>query len=71
MPRKRGKASQPAKTAKGLRHLALRGTAVAVLVLMVAIPFTTIIAKGFGDGVGTFRAAMSSPGPGRRSGSRW
>jgi sulfate transport system permease protein len=52
----------PAKTAKGLRHLALRGTAITYLVVMVAIPFAAIIAKGFGDGLGTFRAAMSSPG---------
>jgi sulfate transport system permease protein len=52
----------PARTAKGLRHLALRGTAITYLVLMVAIPFAAIIAKGFGDGVATFRAAMSNPG---------
>jgi sulfate transport system permease protein len=52
----------PAKTVKGLRHLALRGTAITYLVMMVAIPFAAIIVKGFGGGLGTFRAAMSSPG---------
>ena len=43
----------PAKTAKGLRHLALRGTAITYLVMMVAIPFAAIIVMGFGGGLGT------------------
>jgi sulfate transport system permease protein len=52
----------PAKTAKGLRHLALRGTAITYLVAMVVVPIAAIVVEGFGDGLGTFRSAMSSPG---------
>jgi sulfate transport system permease protein len=52
----------PARTAKGLRHLALRGTAITYLVALVAVPMAAIVVKGFGDGVGTFRSAMDNPG---------
>ena len=52
----------PARTAKGLRHLALRGTAITYLVAVVAVPIAAIVVKGFGDGLGAFRSAMSSPG---------
>lgn len=52
----------PARTAKGLRHLALRGTAITYLVALVAVPMAAIVAKGFGDGLTAFRSAMASPG---------
>jgi sulfate transport system permease protein len=52
----------PARTAKGLRHLALRGTAITYLVALVAIPIAAIIVEGFGDGLEAFRSAMASPG---------
>jgi sulfate transport system permease protein len=52
----------PARAAKGLRHLALRGTAITYLVAMVAIPIAAIIVKGFGAGLETFRSAMANPG---------
>jgi sulfate transport system permease protein len=52
----------PAATAKGLRHLALRGTAIVYLVAMVVVPIVAIVVEGFGDGLATFRSAMSSPG---------
>jgi sulfate transport system permease protein len=52
----------PAATAKGLRHLALRGTAIVYLVAMVVVPIVAIVVEGFGDGLATFRNAMSSPG---------
>jgi sulfate/thiosulfate transport system permease protein len=52
----------PARTAKGLRHLALRGTAITYLVALVAVPIAAIVVEGFGDGLGAFRSAMASPG---------
>lgn len=52
----------PARTAKSLRHLALRGTAITYLVAIVAVPIAAIVVNGFGDGLGAFRSAMSSPG---------
>jgi sulfate transport system permease protein len=52
----------PARTAKGLRHLALRGTAITYLVALVAVPIAAIIVEGFGSGLEAFRSAMASPG---------
>lgn len=52
----------PARTAKGLRHLALRGSAITYLAALVALPIAAIIVKGFGDGLEAFRSAMASPG---------
>jgi sulfate transport system permease protein len=49
------------RTAAALRHLALRGTAILYLALLVALPVIAIVTKGFGDGFATFRHAMSSP----------
>jgi sulfate transport system permease protein len=52
----------PDRTAKQVRHLALRSTAITYLVAMVALPLFAVVAKGFGNGLDAFRSAMSSPG---------
>jgi sulfate/thiosulfate transport system permease protein len=56
--------SRPAQwgSAARLGRLGLRGVALLYLALMVALPLTAIVAKGFGHGLGDLRAAMASPG---------
>ncbi len=50
------------RSAARLRHLSLRGAALAYLGLMVALPVAAIIAKGYGDGLGSLRSALGVPG---------
>jgi sulfate/thiosulfate transport system permease protein len=50
------------RSAARLRHLSLRGAALAYLGLMVALPVAAIIAKGYGAGFGSLRSAMAVPG---------
>lgn len=52
----------PQRTAAVLRHLALRGAAIAYLGLLVALPVAAVVTKGFGDGFATFTHAMDVPG---------
>ena len=52
----------PHRTAAALRHLALRGTAVVYLGLLVALPVAAVLTKGFGDGLDSFESAMARPG---------
>ena len=52
----------PPRTAAALRHLALRGTAVVYLSLLVALPVAAVLTKGFGDGLDSFQSAMARPG---------
>ncbi len=52
------------RTAAALRHLALRGTAIVYLGLLIVLPVAAVVTKGFGDGFATFRDAMSSPAAG-------
>jgi sulfate transport system permease protein len=55
-------ARPPHRVAAGLRHLALRGAAIVYLGLLVVLPIAAVITKGFGDGLDSFRNAMSAPG---------
>jgi sulfate/thiosulfate transport system permease protein len=50
------------RSAARLRHLSLRGTAIVYLGAMIALPVAAIIAKGFGDGLGSMRTALAYPG---------
>ena len=50
------------RSAARLRHLSLRGGALAYLGLMVALPVAAIIAKGYGDGLASLRSALGVPG---------
>jgi len=50
------------RSAARLRHLSLRGAALAYLGLMVALPVAAIIAKGYGAGLGSLRSALAVPG---------
>ena len=50
------------RSAARLRHLSLRGAALAYLGLMVALPVAAIIAKGYGDGLASLRSALGVPG---------
>jgi sulfate/thiosulfate transport system permease protein len=50
------------RSAARLRHLSLRGAALAYLGLMVALPVAAIVAKGYGDGLGWLRSALAVPG---------
>ena len=50
------------RSAARLRRLGLRGAAVAYLVGMIAIPIAAVITKGFGDGLGSLRSALATPG---------
>ena len=50
------------RSAARLRHLSLRGAALAYLGLMVALPVAAIIAKGYGAGFGSLRSALAVPG---------
>jgi sulfate/thiosulfate transport system permease protein len=51
----------PHRTAAALRHLGLRGAAILYLGLMVVVPVAAIVAEGFGDGLASFRSALSVP----------
>jgi sulfate transport system permease protein len=44
-----------------LRHVGLRGAAILYLVAMVAVPVAAIVTKGFGEGLGSFRSALTIP----------
>jgi sulfate/thiosulfate transport system permease protein len=44
-----------------LRHLGLRGAAIAYLGAMVVVPIAAIVASGFGDGFTSFRTALANP----------
>jgi sulfate transport system permease protein len=44
-----------------LRHLGLRGAAIAYLGAMVVVPIAAIVASGFGDGLTSFRTALANP----------
>jgi sulfate transport system permease protein len=44
-----------------VRHLGLRGAAVAYLAAMVVVPIAAIVASGFGDGLTSFRTALANP----------
>lgn len=50
------------RSAARLRHLSLRGAALAYLGLMVALPVAAIVAKGYGAGFGSLRSALAVPG---------
>ena len=50
------------RSAARLRRLGLRGAAIAYLVGMIAIPIAAVITKGFGDGLGSLRSALATPG---------
>lgn len=50
------------RSAARLRHLSLRGAALAYLGLMVALPVAAIVTKGYGDGLGWLRSALAVPG---------
>ena len=52
----------PHRVAAGLRHMALRGSAILYLGLLVVLPVAAVITKGFGDGFAAFQKAMSVPG---------
>ena len=50
------------RSAARLRHLSLRGAAIVYLGAMVALPVAAIIAKGYGEGLGSLRSALAVPG---------
>ena len=50
------------RSAARLRHLSLRGAALAYLGLMVALPVAAIVTKGYGAGFGSLRSALAVPG---------
>ena len=54
-PTQRGSAAR-------LGRLGLRGIALLYLGLMVAIPMSAVVVKGFGHGFGDLRAASATPG---------
>jgi sulfate transport system permease protein len=49
------------RTVAALRHLGLRGAAIAYLGAMVVVPIAAIVAAGFGDGLTSFRMALANP----------
>jgi sulfate/thiosulfate transport system permease protein len=49
------------RTAAALRHLGLRGAAIAYLGAMVVVPIAAVVASGFGDGLTSFRTALANP----------
>jgi sulfate transport system permease protein len=50
------------RSAARLRRAGLRGAAIVYLIGMVALPVAAIITKGFGDGLGSLRSALATPG---------
>lgn len=50
------------RSAARLRRLTLRGAAIVYLGGMIALPVVALIVKGFGQGLGAFTHALSSPG---------
>jgi sulfate transport system permease protein len=50
------------RTAALLRHLGLRGAAIAYLGAMVVLPVAALITKGFGDGLESLTTALAVPG---------
>jgi sulfate transport system permease protein len=51
----------PHRTAALLRHLGLRGAAIAYLGAMVVIPVAAVISEGFADGLTSLRSALAIP----------
>jgi sulfate transport system permease protein len=49
------------RTVSALRHLGLRGAAIVYLGAFVVVPVASIVSRGFGEGLGSFRAAMAIP----------
>lgn len=52
----------PTGSAAGLGRLGLRGIALLYLGLMVLLPLTAVVVKGFGDGLAALRSALAAPG---------
>jgi sulfate transport system permease protein len=50
------------RSAARLRRLGLRGAAIAYLLGMIALPVAAVVTKGFGDGLGSLRSALATPG---------
>lgn len=50
------------RTAALLRHLGLRGAAIAYLGISIALPVIAILKEGFGQGLATLRTALAVPG---------
>jgi sulfate/thiosulfate transport system permease protein len=50
------------RSAARLRHLSLRGAALAYLGLMVVLPVAAIVTRGYSDGFGWLRSALAVPG---------
>jgi sulfate/thiosulfate transport system permease protein len=50
------------RSAARLRRLSLRGAAIVYLGGMIALPVAAILTKGFGEGLGAIRHALSAPG---------
>jgi sulfate/thiosulfate transport system permease protein len=60
-PRGRTRRFSPRSAAR-LRHLSLRGAALAYLGLMVVLPVAAIVTRGYSDGFGWLRSALAVPG---------
>jgi sulfate/thiosulfate transport system permease protein len=60
-PRGRARRFSPRSAAR-LRHLSLRGAALAYLGLMVVLPVAAIVTRGYADGFGWLRSALAVPG---------
>lgn len=60
-PRSRTRRFSPRSAAR-LRHLSLRGAALAYLGLMVVLPVAAIVTKGYADGFEWLRSALGVPG---------
>jgi sulfate/thiosulfate transport system permease protein len=60
-PRGRNRRFSPRSAAR-LRHLSLRGAALAYLGLMVVLPVAAIVTRGYSDGFGWLRSALAVPG---------
>jgi sulfate/thiosulfate transport system permease protein len=60
-PRGRARRFSPRSAAR-LRHLSLRGAALAYLGLMVVLPVAAIVTRGYSDGFGWLRSALAVPG---------
>jgi sulfate transport system permease protein len=59
---RRGTVRSRDRTVAALRHLGLRGAALVYLGAIVLIPIAAIVTEGFGDGLASFRNALSVPG---------
>lgn len=50
------------RSAARLRHVTLRGAAIAYLAVLVALPVAAVVTRGFGDGLEGLRTALAVPG---------